>query len=329
MIAFDLPAVREAHEPPEARGLARDDVRLMVSATGTGAISHHAFTDLPSLLRAGDVLVVNDSATLPAAVALDRLAVHFSTEREDGSWLVELRRRTEGTTRPYSGGEPGEWLPLPGGATLRLLERETPRLWRARLDRDVPAYLSAYGAPIRYSYVGGEWPLSSYQTVFALRPGSAEMPSAGRPFSHRLVTALAARGIVIAPITLHTGVASPEKDEPPYPERFAVPEPTARLVGQAAGRVIAVGTTVVRALETAVGDDGVVRAAEGWTSRVVTPADGVRAVDGLITGLHEPRSSHLMMLSAIAGTDLLARSYEEALHEGYLWHEFGDLHMII
>ncbi|MFC4529777.1 S-adenosylmethionine:tRNA ribosyltransferase-isomerase [Sphaerisporangium dianthi] len=329
MIAFDLPPVREAHEPPEARGLARDAVRLMVSGTDTGSITHHAFTGLPDLLRPGDVLVVNDSATLPAAVPLDRLAVHFSTEREDGSWLVELRSRTRGTTTPYAGGRPGEWLPLPGGATLRLLERETSRLWRATLDRDVPAYLQEHGMPIRYSYVGQDWPLSDYQTVFGVRPGSAEMPSAGRPFSHELVTALVGRGIVVAPITLHTGVASPEKDEPPYPERFAVPAPTARLVNQAGGRVIAVGTTVVRALETAADHTGEVHAAEGWTSHIVTPATGVRAVDGLITGLHEPRSSHLLMLSAIAGEDLLARSYEEALREGYLWHEFGDLHMIM
>ncbi len=174
-----------------------------------------------------------------------------------------------------------------------------------------------------------DWPLSAYQTVFGVRPGSAEMPSAGRPFSHELVTALVSRGIVVAPITLHTGVASPEKDEPPYAERFAVSPQTARLVNQAEGRVIAVGTTVVRALETAVlSGTGEVRAAEGWTSHIVTPAVGVHAVDGLITGLHEPRSSHLMMLSAIAGEELLSRSYEEALREGYLWHEFGDLHMI-
>ncbi|MCW2881346.1 MAG: S-adenosylmethionine tRNA ribosyltransferase [Sphaerisporangium sp.] len=330
MIAFDLPRVREAHEPPEARGLARDGVRLMVSGKDSGSVTHHAFTDLPRLLRPGDVLVVNDSATLPAAVPLDRLAVHFSTEREDGSWLVELRRRTAGTTGPYSGGRPGEWLPLPGGATLRLLERETSRLWRASVDRDVPSYLRKHGRPIRYSYVEQDWPLSDYQTVFGLRPGSAEMPSAGRPFSHELVTALVSRGILIAPITLHTGVASPEKDEPPYPERFAVSPQTARLVNLAEGRVIAVGTTVVRALETAVpAGTGEVRAAEGWTSRVITPAEGVRVVDGLITGLHEPRSSHLMMLSAIAGEELLSRSYEEALREGYLWHEFGDLHLIM
>ncbi|GAA5074645.1 S-adenosylmethionine:tRNA ribosyltransferase-isomerase [Thermocatellispora tengchongensis] len=332
-VEFALPPVREAHEPPEARGLPRDGVRLLVSRRDTGAIEHHAFTDLPGLLAPGDLLVVNNSATLPAAVRLDRLAVHFSTEREDGSWLVELRRRTpEGTTEPYAGGSPGEWLPLPGRATLRLLGRETPRLWRARLDRDVPGYLARYGRPIRYAYVPRDWPLADYQTVFATVPGSAEMPSAGRPFSTALVTALVARGVTIAPITLHTGVASPEKDEPPYRERFRVPAPTARLVNlarESGARVVAVGTTVVRALETAVTADGRVEAAEGWTSRVVTPQDGVRVTTGLLTGLHEPRSSHLMMLAAVGGETLVSRSYEEALREGYLWHEFGDTHLIL
>ncbi|GAA1271776.1 S-adenosylmethionine:tRNA ribosyltransferase-isomerase [Sphaerisporangium rubeum] len=330
MITFELPAVREAHEPPEARGPSRDAVRLMVSGKDTGAVTHHDFTELPDLLQPGDLLVVNDSATLPAAVPLDRLTVHFSTEREDGLWLVELRRRTGDTTVPYGGGEPGEWLPMPGGATLRLLGRETPRLWRATLDRDVPGYLREHGKPIRYSYVSRDWPLAAYQTVFGVRPGSAEMPSAGRPFSPEIVTGLVARGVLIATITLHTGVASPEKDEPPYAERFSVPAQTARLVNQAEGRVVAVGTTVVRALESAVAPGGRrVRAARGWTSKVVTPQEGVRVVDGLITGLHEPRSSHLLMLTAIAGEELLARSYEEAIENAYLWHEFGDVHMII
>ncbi|MEW9527637.1 S-adenosylmethionine:tRNA ribosyltransferase-isomerase [Microbispora sp. NPDC049125] len=354
---FALPPPREAHEPPEARGLRRDGVRLMVSRRDTGEVSHHVFSDLPSVLSPGDLLVVNNSATLPAAVRLDRLAVHFSGPLPSGEWLVELRRRTGNTTEPYSGTAPGEWLPLPGGATLRLAGQETPRLWRAALDRDVHSYLRAHGVPIRYGYVGRDWPLPDYQTVFGVEPGSAEMPSAGRPFTADLVTALVSRGVAVAPVTLHTGVASPEKDEPPYPEWFSVPPPTARMVNLTranGGRVVAVGTTVVRALETAAlgrheirddsgahdgqggqggqggqSGDGPVRAASGWTSHVVTPASGVRAVDGLVTGLHEPRSSHLLMLSAVAGRDLLSRSYESALREGYLWHEFGDVHLIL
>ncbi|WP_182872917.1 S-adenosylmethionine:tRNA ribosyltransferase-isomerase [Microbispora sp. H10670] len=346
-LTFALAAPLEAREPPEARGLRRDEVRLLVSRRDTGEVTHHVFADLPSLLAPGDLLVVNDSATLPAAVRLDRLAVHFSGRLASGDWLVELRRRTATATEPYLGAAPGEWLPLPGGATLRLVERETARLWRARLDRDVLSYLAAHGAPIRYGYVRRDWPLADYQTVFGVEPGSAEMPSAGRPFTPELVTALVSRGIGIAPITLHTGVASPEKDEPPYPEWFSVSARTARLANLTrahGGRVIAVGTTVVRALETAAavrppvaephrgeaGPDGDgVRELSGWTSHVVTPAGDVRAVDGLITGLHEPRSSHLMMLSAITGTGVLADAYDEALREGYLWHEFGDSHLIL
>ncbi|MEV0997401.1 S-adenosylmethionine:tRNA ribosyltransferase-isomerase [Nonomuraea sp. NPDC050202] len=328
---FSLPPGLSATEPPEARGMSRDAVRLMVSR-GEAEPSHHHFSDLPRLLDPGDLIVVNNSATLPAAVRLDRLAVHFSTARPDGTWLVELRRRTGKGSEPYGGGEPGEWLPMPGRATLRLVGRETPRLWRAVLDRDVEAYLRVHGVPIRYSYVERDWPIEAYQTVFATVPGSAEMPSAARPFTVELVTALVARGIGIAPITLHTGVASAEKDEPPYAERYEVPATTARLVNltrENGGRVIAAGTTVVRALETAAGAGGRVTASEGWTGHIVTPEIGVRAVTGLITGLHEPRSSHLLMLTAIAGEAALGRAYHEALRKGYLWHEFGDTHLIL
>jgi S-adenosylmethionine:tRNA ribosyltransferase-isomerase len=339
MREFTLPPALEASEPPARR----DGVRLL-AGTSDG-VTHHPFTALPELLRPGDLLVVNTSATLPAAVRLDRLALHFSGPLPPGSpgtedaWLVELRLRSAGATVPYAGGRCGEWFPLPGGATLTLLERQTPRLWRARLDTDVVPYLRRHGVPIRYGYVDRDWPLSAYQTVFGaaapedgLEGGSAEMPSAGRPFTCELVTRLVARGVHLAPITLHTGVASPEQDEPPYPERYDVPAVTARLVNHVrweGGRVIAVGTTVVRALETAVGDDGFVRPSRGWTSHVVTPEAGVRAVDGLLTGLHEPRSSHLRMLTAIAGDELLERTYEEALAQEYKWHEFGDANLLL
>ncbi len=336
MLDFALPSSLEAHEPPPSR----DGVRLL-AGTRDG-VTHHAFTDLPDLLRPGDLLVVNTSATLPAAVRLDRLALHFSGplppspgEADDGSWLVELRLRSGSSSVPYGGGCPGEWFPLPGGATLTLVDRHTPRLWRARLDTDVVPYLRRHGVPIRYGYVGHDQPLSAYQTVFrdGARPaGSAEMPSAGRPFTAELVTRLVARGVLIAPLTLHTGVASPEKDEPPYAEWFEVPPATAALVNHVRWenhRVIAIGTTVVRALESAVAPDGFVRPACGWTSRVVTPSEGVRAVDGLLTGLHEPRSSHLQMLTAIAGSPLLEQVYASALENGYKWHEFGDLNLLL
>ena len=332
LVDFALPASREAHEPPEARGLNRDGVRLLAGERAGGTVTHHRFTDLPALLRAGDVLVVNTSATLPAAVPVagSPLTVHFSTETADGSWLVELRRQAGKATEPYRGGEPGRRLPLPGGAVTLREEFSAGRLWRADVETgglEVRDFLYAHGQPIRYGYVRRPWPLSCYQTVFGVHPGSAEMPSAGRPFTHEMVTRLVTAGVLFAPVLLHTGVASPEAHERPYPERFSVPPSTARVVAQAKARgdrVIAVGTTAVRALESAW--DG---RAQGWTDLVVTPERGVRAVDGLLTGFHEPRASHLDMLAAIAGTPLLERSYAAALDAGYLWHEFGDVNLLL
>ncbi|HTS97281.1 MAG TPA: S-adenosylmethionine:tRNA ribosyltransferase-isomerase [Streptosporangiaceae bacterium] len=339
-LAFTLPPEREAHEPPEARDTPRDGVALMVSRGAAGEISHHAFTDLPALLLPGDLLVVNTSATLPAAVPLPGgLAVHFSTSLPDGDWLVELRAAGGAATAPYRGGSPGQRFGLPGGAVLVLGERFTARLWRARLSTAVVPYLLRHGEPIRYSYVRRPWPIASYQTIFGARPGSAEMPSASRPFTPEVVARLVARGITFAPVTLHTGVSSLEGDEDPYPEPYDVPPATARLVNltrRHGGRVIAVGTTVVRALETAArvpraAGAPLVSPAAGWTGHIVTPAPGHRllAVDGLVTGLHEPRSSHLRMLAAFAGTDLLGRCYAAAIDRGYLWHEFGDLHLLL
>ena len=332
IVDFALPAELEAHDPPEARGLARDGVRLLVSRRATEEVSHGAFRDLPGLLLPGDLVVVNDTGTLPAQVRAGRgLAVHFSTALPDGAWLVELRVIKDKISRPNGTGFPAQVIDLPGGAALTLQSRATARLWRARLSVAVVPYLLRYGIPIRYSYVSRDWPLAAYQTVFSRKPGSAEMPSASRPFTPPVVTDLAARGVLITPLTLHAGVSSLEADEDPYPEPYDVPPATARLVNHVrahGGRVIAAGTTVVRALETAFAGGRVVPSA-GWTSHVVTPQTGVRAVDGLLTGLHEPRSSHLRMLAAFGGPELLSRCYEAAITAGYLWHEFGDVHLML
>jgi S-adenosylmethionine:tRNA ribosyltransferase-isomerase len=339
-IEFTLPGELEAHDPPEARGTPRDGVRMLVSRATTGQISHHQFGELPGLLLPGDLIVVNTSGTLPAAVtavpAGRELAVHFSGPRPDGGWLVELRAIRGPATVPYPGGTPGDAIGLPAGAVLTLDQRVTSRLWHARLSTAVIPYLLRHGVPIRYSYVRRQWPLVAYQTVFATRPGSAEMPSASRPFTPEVVARLVARGITFAPLTLDTGVSSLEGDEEPYPEPFDVPPATARLVNltrRAGGRVIAAGTTVVRALETAAraepGGDGLVAAAAGWTSHVVTPDVPLLAADGLLTGLHEPRSSHLRMLAAFAGPELLRRCYQAAVADRYLWHEFGDVHLLL
>jgi S-adenosylmethionine:tRNA ribosyltransferase-isomerase len=263
--------------------------------------------------------------------------VHFSTELADGRWLVEVRRSTGKATEPYSPAAAGERYQLLGDGSVTLREPYSAgRLWQAEIATgwlgSVRDYLDAFGSPIRYSYVTTHWPLSYYQTVFGVHPGSAEMPSASRPFTDRLVSRLVTAGVRLAPVLLHTGVASPEAHERPYPERFGVPEATARAVNHARAdgdRVIAVGTTVVRALESAADGSGTVRPREGWTELVVTPDRGVRVVDGLLTGFHEPRASHLDMLAAVAGYPLLDRSYAEALRAGYLWHEFGDTNLIL
>jgi S-adenosylmethionine:tRNA ribosyltransferase-isomerase len=335
-LAFTLPGALEAHEPPEARGLARDDVRLMVARRGDGEITHARFRDLPSFLAPGDVLVVNDSATLPAALDArtargEDVELRFATPAPAlparAWWIVELRG-----ARPRA----GEDLALPGGAAAELVAPYAggSRLWLARVAATTPVLelLARHGRPIRYGYVPSAWPLDAYQTVFAREPGSAEMPSAGRPFTTGLVTALAAAGVLVAPVTLHAGVSSPERSEPPHPERFAVPAATAGVVNAArrrGGRVVAVGTTVVRALESTARPDGSVAAGSGWTNLVIGPERGLRAVDALLTGWHEPQASHLRMLEAAAGRSLLARSYCAALEHGYLWHEFGDSHLVL
>jgi S-adenosylmethionine:tRNA ribosyltransferase-isomerase len=339
-LAFELPTRLEAHEPPEARGLARDDVRMLVASRASEGLAHRRFRDLLDVLAPGDLVVVNTSATLPAALRAQRsdgttLDLHFSTPIPDADrarWIVELRRDGE----RFRQARVGESLALPGNARADLLAPylSGTRLWIADLALGAPtlAYLARHGKPIRYRHTHGDWPLSAYQTVFATEAGSAEMPSAGRPFTTELVTALVARGVAVAPLVLHTGVSSLEEGEAPYPEWYRVPEATARLVTATrrwGGRVVAVGTTVVRALETVALPDGSAAPGEGWTRLVVTPERGVRAVDGLLTGWHEPASSHLQLLEAVAGRPLVERSYAAALEHGYLWHEFGDTHLIL
>jgi S-adenosylmethionine:tRNA ribosyltransferase-isomerase len=282
------------------------------------------------------------AAALPGQRADGRpVTVHLSSQLEDGIWLVELRE--PGATRGrVTDAAPGQTVTLPGGASVALLhpypDPAATRMWAAAADGDLLATAAQHGRPIRYSYVPDRWPLAAYQSVFARSPGSAEMPSAARPFTAELVTSLVAAGVLIAPITLHAGVASLEAGEQPLPEWCSVPEPTAQLVNLtlAAGRrVIAVGTTCTRALESAAdpgisgparpsGPAGPVRAFTGRTGLVLGADRPARVVSGLITGWHDAEASHLALLEAVAGTALVAAAYQAAEQAGYLWHEFGD-----
>ncbi len=341
-LAFEIQPDREAPAPPEARGVRRDGVRMLVARKADRSLEHRVFSDVPDLLAPGDVLVINVSATIPAAIPArrsgsgGRVRVHFATRAPhlEDDWRVVEIRSADGR-RPMR-LPAGERLELRGGAAIDLVApyASGARLMLSRFCCEllVDEYLERHGEPIRYAHVERSWPLEDYQNVYATSPGSAEMPSAGRPMTRELLSRLVAREITVVPITLHAGVSSPESHEPPFPEWFEVPEHTARAIcaaRQGGGRVIAVGTTVVRALESAAAADGCACSRSGWTGLVITPECGVRAVDGMITGWHEPQASHLMMLEAVAGPELLERSYAAALEGGYLWHEFGDSHLIL
>lgn len=350
---FTVPAALVATGPPEISGTPRDGVRMLISSSQRQ--EHHVARELPDVLRPGDLVVVNDSQTLPAALAgrdgEEDVEVHLST-LEPGStlsmeqalagassrWVLEVRRPLPVGSRADSGPWAGHVLCLAGGA-MASIERSVPagatrsRLWLATVRTPGPlgAHLERWGEPIRYDYAAQRWPVQAYRTDVGRRPGSAEMPSAARPLTPAVLARLALRGIEIATITLHTGVASLESGEPPYAEWREVPSTTSLAIGRArdrGARVVAVGTTVVRALESAADTGGWVRPTSGWTSLMVEPSHPVRTLDGILTGWHEPEATHLLMLEAIAGRDLLERSYDEALRTGYRWHEFGDVHLL-
>ncbi len=328
-----------AASPPEHRGIPRDGVRLLV-ARGPGDLRHRTFRDLPDELEPGDLVVVNTSATIAAEVDATSdphgpLVVHGATRLDDGGYVVELRTAPD-AGRAVLDAEPGEVLAL-DGATLTLVAPyprwySSPtgfgnRLWRVAVAGDLARALGRRGRPIAYGYLDRRYPLTDYQTVFGIDPGSAEMPSAARPFTTELVTRLIAKGVAVAPVTLHTGLSSQEAGEAPQAEQYVVPPGTAEAVNAAkarGSRVVAVGTTVTRALETVVGADGRVYASSGWTERVISPEEPARVVDGLVTGWHDPEASHLMLVESVAGRELTRAAYGEARAAGYLWHEFGD-----
>jgi S-adenosylmethionine:tRNA ribosyltransferase-isomerase len=342
---FVLPDELAAREPPERRGVPRDRVRLLVLDRRTGAATHSRFDRLGDFLRPGDLLVFNASRTLPAALA-GRMAgggpaveVRLAEHLSDDSWLALLLCR--GGDRFGCGLREGVQIEFGEGLTAVVGTRDgrIPRLWRVRFSETgagLTDLLHRLGQPVRYEHVSAPWGLDYYQTVYAREPGSAEMPSAGRAFTWRLLFDLKRRGVETADLVLHTGLSSYLDDEldaahPMSEEEYAVGEETAAKVdrARAAGRrVIAVGTTAVRALESAAGADGRVRPGRGYTRLRVTAGYRLRAVDGLLTGLHEPEASHLDLLAAFLPADAIRSAYAEAVRRGYLWHEFGDLNLI-
>ena len=347
LITFAPPGERTAASPAEARGIARDEIRLLV-ADGD-RVRHTHFRELADHLEPGDLIVVNTSQTVAGEVDArlsggpdgGDVVVHVAMDLRDGTWVVEIRTAPD-AARAVLGAAPGQVMTLTGsdGAALTLLDPyphtgssptgEGNRLWRAvhTGDEALRDVLTRVGRPISYGYLDQRYDLADYQTIFGTTPGSAEMPSASRPFTHEVVTRLVSRGVGIAPVLLHTGVSSQEAGEAPQPEWFEVGESTARLVNSTragGGRIIAVGTTVTRALESAVAaGSGLLTAGSGWTERVVTREHPPRIVDGLITGWHDPQASHLLLVESIAGAALAQTAYDAAVDGGYRWHEFGD-----
>jgi len=346
-IRFQAPDATIAPAPAEWRGQARDEVRLLVARRD--GIVHTSFREIPAHLERGDLLVVNDSATEAReldAVLVGRgpIVLHLAQRLPDGAWAVELRTAPD-ARRAVLDADQGDVVaigrvrltltaPYPGIASSPTGHGN--RLWRATVTGNIAGQIRRHGRPIAYGYLDRRFPLAAYQSVFGVRPGSAEMPSAARPFTSELVATLVARGIQIAPVTLHTGVSSQEAGEAPLPEWFEVTPTTARLVREtriAGGRVVAVGTTVTRALESAAVPNGrgraSVRPAHGWTERIVSPQQPPVVVDGLVTGWHDPQASHLLLVEAVAGRALAQRAYDEAVAAGYLWHEFGDTNLLL
>ena len=338
VLLFDRPEHLQATVPPETGSTPRDGVRLLVT-TPDGNV-HARFNELHDFLQKGDLLVVNESATIPASLpaegSVGKFTLNLSTNYGDGLWLAEPR---------WSSSKPGP-LPLTEGELVwmpgligRLVSKYPglERLWFVQIHGDVEAVLSEHGSPIRYGYVDQDYSLEAYQTVLARVPGSAEMPSAGRPFSQDVIDSLEEKGVRIASILLHTGVSSIEvaseelEDQVMYPEPYAVPPVTAKAVNDAkreGRRVIAVGTTVVRALES-VWDGRRVRPGSGFTRLYIHPGGGIHVVEGLLTGFHDPMASHLAMLYALAGEEMVRGAYKEAVQNGYLWHEFGDSNLLL
>jgi S-adenosylmethionine:tRNA ribosyltransferase-isomerase len=334
-----------ATAPPETR----EQVKLLLVDPARGPSRELSFDGLPELLVPGDLLVFNDAATLPASLA---------GELADTGGAIELRLVGPGLGRrwravAFGAGdwqldtdarpsppplEPGTRLRLRGGLEAKVAEVEGRLVELAfeREDAELYAGLYAAGRPVQYSHLEEELELWSVQTLFAGRPWAVEMPSAGRPFTAAILAALRRRGVAIARLTHAAGLSAtgdPELDAAlPLPEPYEIPAETVELIARtktAGGRVIAVGTSVVRALESAVEDHGELRSGRGLARLILSPAHELRVVDGLLTGMHDPSESHYRLLGAFASERTLQTTWCFALGADYRSHEFGDLALLL
>lgn len=341
--AFDLPQDLVAREPAERRGLNRDQVRLLVVDRKSHAIEHARFDQIGNWLLPGDLLVFNSSRTIPASlngfdssgsVSFDvRIAEHLA----DDSWLAMIVcKKSEFDLHA------GLQIYFGLGLSAVISEQHTniPRLWQIRFSHKGSKLfdlLYRIGRPVRYEYVSNPWSLDDYQTIYATEPGSAEMPSAGRAFTWKSFLELKRHGIQTAFITLHTGLSSFMDDDLDLKhlvseEEYQIGDHAAEQINRArdnGNRIIAIGTTVVKTLESAADEHGHINAGHGYTRLHISSDTKLCIVNGLLTGLHEPHASHLDLLSAFLPASVIHKAYDEAIIYKYLWHEFGDLNLII
>ncbi|HEX7064086.1 MAG TPA: S-adenosylmethionine:tRNA ribosyltransferase-isomerase [Bacillales bacterium] len=336
-LTFKLPESLNAISPAEHRGIRRDHVRMMVINRENNRTSHDHFHHLGHYLKSGDLLVLNNSRTIPAVLhaevqrngkrIAEEIEIRLAHRKSDAEWQVVHKGKD------VKIGDCIIFSDRLSAVVIRTEESFT--ILRFSLS-GISLYNEIYtlGEPIRYSYIKEKWGLDDYQTVYGSVPGSVEMPSAGRPFSWEMLLALRKQGIRLAFLTLHTGLSDlldGREGAHINTEEYILPAETVEAVKKTkteGGRVIAVGTTVVRTLETAA-NAGKLAPSSGWTDLYIHEKYPLRITDGLITGFHEPEASHLDLLSAFLDKDRLYDNYQRAIVEKYLWHEFGDINVII
>ncbi|MFS0788223.1 S-adenosylmethionine:tRNA ribosyltransferase-isomerase [Shouchella sp. 1P09AA] len=327
--AFTLPKHLHAHTPAEHINVNRENVKLLHTERGMDGIHHRQLNDLPQLLQPNDLLIFNRSRTIPAQLFSESQQVTIRLARQLSEWEWEALILNNDANASEINLQEGVMVELLGTGS----EAPLTQIMFHHVNEPMLSYLHKYGEPIRYEYINTPWPLEAYQTVFASAPGSIEMPSAGRAFSWTLIQALQKHQIQVGFLTLHAGISYYENNQWPnpthHPESYEIPDDTVTAIQQAkakGGRIIAVGTTVVRALETYAQAPHVCK---GETNLYIKKETPLQLVDGLLSGLHEPHSSHLDLLRAFLSDDTLLVSYQQALQHEYLWHEFGDLHLML
>ncbi|MDV2686337.1 S-adenosylmethionine:tRNA ribosyltransferase-isomerase [Alkalihalophilus lindianensis] len=329
--SFQLPSELHASTPVEIIHGKRDNVRLMILNGNSNEVNHHSFDYIIESLSPNDLLILNTSRTIPSSLlTIDNVEIRLSRKIDEAIWdvLIVGEKRESG----------GELLFNENVKAIIIEEGEVPELTRIQFSiggNELLHFFYQYGEPIKYEYIDSPWALQSYQTVYSSTPGSVEMNSAGRAFTWRLLQKLMNKGVKLGYICLHTGLSYFEDNHWPDPtthaEWFSVPKQTVDQINDAKSsnnRIIAVGTTVVRALESAYNPHDGLRPSEGLTNLYINKETEIKIVDGLLTGFHEPEASHLDLLTAFVDKDLLLSAYQIAIREQYMWHEFGDLNLI-